>query len=537
MLSMKPTFELLKKSRALKMLRTKTALGVDISDKWINLALLKKSRNGVKLLASASAPTPDGAIINGNIENIEVLANAIKTLKNHSRIRTTRAAVSLFTEPTVVQIMGIPKQVPSNIGQFVQDQVKHFAILPANNIALDFCGVTGAGLEAVSASRLLVVAADSRKVDEIVKMCSQAGLTAEAIEPPLLAYTRALYDKKIAGKFDSNVLIAILQKNNLTVCVFRRQIIDFVRTMSISKAPATSYGEKAQSNELCQWLAEQINTVVQFYDVDVPNNNGKWEITVVAEDELVEPLPQNAEEVLKAKVASDNLQLLTGENIFQAVVSQPKEAADFQQTYKPSPVAIGLAMTLLDTDARNFGVNLLPSEVVRLRATQKGSLVTANIIAAVLLIMILAVIWPTWKIKKLNESIDYKKAHLSQNTQTLVKERAFVNKQTDAASNKLNQINEILSSHRDIDWPGLLSDIGKVIPRTVCITSLSSGAGQKISLKGLALSNEAVYWFVDRLNNKSKNISSASIVETTRDKKGLINYEISCTIAQGKGKE
>jgi Tfp pilus assembly protein PilN len=438
-----------------------------------------------------------------------------------------------------VKIIDIPKQVPSNIGQFIQDQVKHFAVLPANNIALDFCGVTGAGIETpasflhktvAGAGRLIVVAADSRKVDEIVKMCSQAGLTAEAIEPPLLAYTRALYDKKIAGKFDSNVLIAILQKNSLTVCVFRRQIMDFVRTKSIN-------GEKTPPTDMCQWLAEQINTVVQFYDVDVPNNNGKWEITVVADGELVEPLPKNAEEVLKAKIACANLQLLTGENIFQAVVNQPKEAADFQQTYKPSPVAIGLAMKLLDTDAHNLGVNLLPSEVVRLRGAQKGSLITANIIAVVLLIMILAVIWPTWKIKKLNESIDYKKAHLSQDTHTLVKERAFVNKQTDAASNKLNQINEILGSHRDIEWPGLLSDIGKVIPRTVCITSLSSGAGQGISLKGLALSNEAVYWFVDRLNNKSEHISSASIVKTDRDKRGFINYEISCTMAQGKGKE
>jgi Tfp pilus assembly protein PilN len=562
MLSMKSTFEMLKLVRhsrgkggtsssssrwpkLLRMLRTKTALGVDISDRQISLALLRRGKNGVELLASAGAPVPDGAIKNGSIENAEVLANAIKSLKNHSRIRTTRAAVSLFTEPVIAQIMDIPKQVPSNIGQFVQDQVKHFAVLPGKKIALDFCGVAGVGSEAISANRLLVVAADGRKVDEIVKMCGQAGLIVEAIEPPLLAYTRALYDKKIAGKFDSNVLIAVLQGNNLTLCVFRRQTIDFVRTKSVSKILGTPCGETTQPNDICQWLAEQINTVIQFYDVDVPNNSGKWEITLVAD---YAQLPENAEEVLKAKVASANIQLLTGEDICQAAVvgqprtfrrgeGQPAGLANCRLSDKPSLVAIGLAMKLLDTDARNLGVNLLPSEVVRLRAAQKGSLVTANIVAAVLLIMILAVIWPTWKIKKLNESVNYKKAHLSRDTLTLVKERASVNKQTDAVSNKLNQINEILSSHRDTDWSGLLNDIGKLIPRTVCITSLSSGAGQGMSLKGLALSNEAVYWFVDRLNNKSEHISSASITGTKRDNKGFINYEISCTMAPGKVKE
>jgi hypothetical protein len=56
-----------------------------------------------------------------------------------------------------------------------------------------------------------------------------------------------------------------------------------------------------------------------------------------------------------------------------------------------------------------------------------------------------------------------------------------------------------------------------------------------MSLKGLAQSNEAVYWFADRLN-KSEHINSASIAQTERDSKGLISYEINCTLAPEKGK-
>ena len=543
MLSLKTTFEMLKTNsvssrwlKPLRMLRTKTALGVDISDKRISLVLLKGDRNGVELLASASAPVPDGAIKNGNIENATVLANAIKNLKNHNRIRTTRAAVSLFTEPVITQIMGIPRQVPSNIGQFVQEQVKHFAVLPGKKIALDFCGVGGVGSETSPASRLLVVATDGRKVAEIVKVCSQAGLTVEAIEPPLLAYTRALYVKKIAGKFDCNVLIAILEGNSLTLCVFRRQTMDFVRTKSISKVLGTPYGEKAQPDKLCQWLAEQINMVVQFYDVEVPDSCGKWEITVVEDGELVEPLPENAEGSLRAKVANASLQIMTNEDICQAaVVNQSRGLANCRRTDKPSPIAIGLAMKLLDTDAHNLGVNLLPPEVVRLRAAQKGTLITANIAAAVLLFMILAILVPDWKIKNLNKSIGSKEVNLFQDAHTLFGKRASVNKQIDAVSNQIDQIKAILDSHHDTDWPGLLNDIGKAIPKTACITNLSSGASSGMFLKGLAMSNEAVYRFADRLN-KSERINSASIAGTERDNKGFISYEINCTLAPKKGK-
>ncbi len=527
---MKTTLETLKTGSVspgwlapLEVLRTRTVLGLDISDKQISLALLKRGRNGVELLASANAPLPDGTIKNGCIENAAVLAKTIKDLKKHCRIRTARTSVSLFTEPSVVQIMGIPKQVPGNIGQFIRDQVKHIAVLQPNNIALDFCSVTGAGS---GAGRLLVVAADDRKVDEIVKVCGQADLIVEAIEPPLLAYTRALYANRIAGKFDCNVLIAILQGSTLTLCVFKKQAMDFVRTNSI---PA----EKTQPEEISQWLAEQMNAVIQFYDVEVPDSSGRWEITVVADGEQ---LPRNAEVVLRAKVTGAGLQIMTNEDICHAaVVNQSSGHADCRRTDIPSPVAIGLAMKLLDKDTHNLKVNLLPPEVTRLRAAQKGVLLTANVIAVTMLIMMLAVAVPERKIANLSKSIDNKKVNLLQSVRTLFEKRASLNSQIDAVSNQINQINAVLDSHRDTDWPGLLNDIGKAMPKTACMISLSGGAGSVVLLKGLATSNEAVYWFVDRLN-KSERISLASIAGTERDSRGFVSYEINCTLASKKGK-
>ena len=61
--------------------RYRTALGIDISDSRINLALLRKHGDSVKLLKAAGCPAPEGAIKNGNIENAAALAKAIKKLK------------------------------------------------------------------------------------------------------------------------------------------------------------------------------------------------------------------------------------------------------------------------------------------------------------------------------------------------------------------------------------------------------------------------------------------------------------------------
>jgi Tfp pilus assembly protein PilN len=508
-------------------LDTKKAIGIDISGTHISLALLKKSSDGVKLLKAVSCPVPAGAVKDGKIENTAILAKAVRKLRNRIGMQTTRTAVSLFAEPTAMQIMDLPSQVPSNIGKFVRDQVKHFAVLLGKRIALDFFAVSGIGSGAGLASRVLTVATDGQQVDKLVEMYRRAGITVEAIEPPLLACTRALYAEKIEKNYDSNVLIAVLRDNSLTLCVFRKQTMDFVRTRQISE-------EKTEPGELCQWLAGQMNTIIQSYDIETPLSCRKWEVAVVAD---CARLPADAQEILKANVARANLQLLTSKDICQtAVVSPSRRFTNCRQTGEPSLPAIGLAMKLLDTGVCNLGVNLLPQEAIKLRATQKRALITANIMATVLLLMILLVSGPVWKTKKLNESIEDKRARLSQSARSLVEKRELVNGQVNTISSKLSLINKILDSRRDAYWPGLLSDVAKKRPKTVCITSLSSNTGSQMSLKGLAISNEDVYLFVDMLN-KSEHIDSAAIFETKKDSdnNGLVSFEIRCSLVARKG--
>ena len=73
----------------------KTALGIDISDGEINMALVGQTAKGIELLKTASAPVPEGAIKNGNIENPAKLAKAIKELRTHNKIKTRQAGLSL----------------------------------------------------------------------------------------------------------------------------------------------------------------------------------------------------------------------------------------------------------------------------------------------------------------------------------------------------------------------------------------------------------------------------------------------------------
>jgi len=530
-------------------LDTKTALGIDISNGRINLALLRKSSGGVELVKTATGPVPEGAIKNGNIEDPAILAKEISQLKTRSRIRVRlrQAAVSLVARPMLMQIMEMPKQAPTGVGQFVHNEVKHCVALSGKKIALDFCGI-GAARQS-SSNRVFVVAADSQKIAQIVKACTLARVNLEAIEPPLIAYVRAFYAKKIAGKFDRNVLIAELSSSALTLCVFRKQTMDFVRTREIDD-------QKAEPRELCQWVASEINTIIQFYDIEVPDSPGKWEISVVADSAM--QLHKAASEILKAKIACESLQVETSEDAYQdtPLLKSELPISDFrlpienrksqlENCAKPSVVAIGLAMKLLAASDSNLRVNLLPRDVVEVKSLKKHALITANIIAAVLLVMVLAVGGLMLKIEKVNENIARKKQEQSlQDISELRREERLLDGRIKQLSEGPGKLNKILSSRHDSDWPGLLNDLRNRTPKTVCITNLKSSGNSRIFLEGLALSYESVHLFVNMLD-ESEHLDSASLIgaekygEGSRSagspEDGLVRYAINCSLTPEEG--
>ena len=89
-------------------LSARTALGVDISEGLINLALLKQSAKGVELVKTASGPVPDGAIEGGNIQDPAALARAIATPQRVFFIRLVRGLLDALLSGIAPAIVYLP---------------------------------------------------------------------------------------------------------------------------------------------------------------------------------------------------------------------------------------------------------------------------------------------------------------------------------------------------------------------------------------------------------------------------------------------
>ncbi|MFZ0034622.1 MAG: pilus assembly protein PilM [Sedimentisphaerales bacterium] len=518
--SVKTALQMLK-TKGLGRLRTKTALGIDISDKRISLVLLKKGNNGVELLASASAPVPDGAIKNGNIEDARVLAKVIKELKTRNKMRSSHTALSFIVDPEVIQILDLPKGVPANIGQFVRNEVKHYAKLPIKNIAVDFCGVESS--VRLGNRRAFVVAADNQKITQAAKAMTSEGLSIGAFEPASVAYIRACYEKKIANKFDQNLLFAIVREGVLNLYLFRNQKLDFVRTKRFE-------ADKADPDKYSKWLAAEIYEVMRFYEFEVLDKHDKWEVLLTTD--------------IYSKYLKDNTKLLgtdgsaLGIEAVELKVRSPEDEyldtpfADTNLPDKPSAVAVGLAMKLLDLQGCTLNINLLPLQISEIKSARKQALVIANIAAVILFLMILSVGFFNTNVAKVTGDIE-RQTHLSRGIKELLNEQALLDKQIADVSGEFKGMNAVLKPTSFLKWEQILDEVRFAIPKKVWVTDISGDDGSKMLLYGQALSYDAVYLFVQKLND-SKHIVSASLIETKKDSqsKDLVLWSVSCSLIQ-----
>jgi len=495
----------------------KTALGIEITQDHINMVLLKKQDDKFKLIKVAAGPVPEGTIEDGNVKNSVSLVKAIKKIKNKNGMHASRVAISLIANPVLSQILELQNEVNGNIREHINNVVKHYAVLPIKKTSLDFCKISNSSQDS---RRVLIVATNGQKISSIIKEFYKNGINIDAIEPGWMAYARACLDKNVSEKSITNQLFVKINKNSLSLSMFKNQKLDFVRIQPIESI-------RPDSNDFIDWLTEQINAVIKFYEYSISKRNDKWQVNLFYPEDI--GLNDENDNKLKS-IFSDKaaFTILNSENAFIDNVIECENVKT-----KPSIVAIGLAMKLLAFNNSDLNINLVPSEAIQAKSREKKTLVLANIAAALITIMILSVHYFNMEIASVKaSSIENSSEISSEDTKRMLLEQRDLDNEIEQISKKHEQIENTIRIESAAKWGPIFQEIGSMIPKQTRLTNVRCSESG-ILLDGQALTYEAIYHFVDSLN-KCENIQSAIIVKTTNNRQTdkLINYFISCELTK-----
>jgi Tfp pilus assembly protein PilN len=496
----------------------KTALGIDIRGRQVSLALVEKDEHGFRTIAAAGSALPTGELGRGGAAESRVLSGLFAQLGR--RIRGTQAAVALSADSIVMQLLDMPKQVPTNIGEFVKNELQQYVALSGKTVVSDFCGV-GSAVE----RRLLAVAADANEVREIVNACSATGIVVDAVEPSMLAYTRALLERQKDARRNGDRTIAMLVPRKLTVCFFHRGTLDFVRVRNL---PA----EANTLRLLCTWLAEELKAVARYRDTEVSPAGRDRQVCVAIHDGV-----HTAGEIAPLLAAE------TGTGSFTVVdACEPwtgvESAKDDPPPQEVSMAAVGAALTLLGTGPDGLKINLLPKAVAEARSLSRHLLLTANIGV----LIFLGVFVTAQLLSRTTRAMDRRigETRLSEQfyaAPALIAEDRFLDREISRLRQHLEPLRKVIGGEHRADWPSILNTVRQAIPADVSITQLQSGDGRTLSLKGTTSSCPAAETFVRNLDGQEpfESISLAR-VQRPQNNSDRLEYQIDCVLKAKGGK-
>jgi type IV pilus assembly protein PilM len=218
--------------------RNKTLVGLDIDATGIVAASV--AVNGrVRIERAAFTPLEPGIIRDGEVADVDGLADALRTLYRENKGLDKRVRVGLANQKIVVRVVDLPyledaKELEAAVRFQAQDQLP----MPLEHAVLDHqpLAVTN---DAGGHQRLLLVAARREMVERVLAALRSAGLKPEGVDLSAFATVRALHR---AGPDDELVLyLAIGGLTNLAVargteCTFARASGSGVEALAVELA-------------------------------------------------------------------------------------------------------------------------------------------------------------------------------------------------------------------------------------------------------------------------------------------------------------
>ena len=389
-------------------------------------------------------PLDQAIINNGVVQDPAALAGVLKQLKIGGTLKHSDAVLTICAEPVLLQILNLPDSSPGEAIKFIQNEVRQYAVLPLKNIEMDYCGLKSSDAQT---KRVLVGATQTEHLSMTVKAIAKDNIKVLAIEPAVTAFIRICYDRIIKPAKEKNIILLLVRDDTLNLCVFEKQRLEFLR---IKKFEACL----AESQQRSSWLRSEIESVIQFHELEKETKTQGWQIFVAC-------CPENKYSAqiageIKSQILRQNVEIAAFENsLIEGVI-------DSNDNEEISPVAAGAAMKLLDEGSSGIKLNLLPKEIVSVRKAKKEMLIIVNAAACLLILLFLYIALLSKKSINVSQHIYAKKQkQLNTNMLELVKSRKDISEKSRLAENTLAAVRRVVESRSCHNWAKLLADTGE----------------------------------------------------------------------------
>jgi type IV pilus assembly protein PilM len=188
-------------------------VGIDISTSAVRLVELSQSgKQELRLERYASEPCPRGAIVDGNIENMEQVADAVRRVWKKSGTRAKFVALGMPPASVITKKIILPAGLSEDLLEMqVESEASQYIPFALDEVSLDF-DVIGPAPGGGDDVEVMLAASRREKVEDRVALAESAGLKALVLDVDSYAARAALERvMDLQDKAASSQIVALFQ--------------------------------------------------------------------------------------------------------------------------------------------------------------------------------------------------------------------------------------------------------------------------------------------------------------------------------------
>lgn len=231
-------------------------LGLDIGAAFIKAVEMRPGKGALAITGVGVLPTPSGCIVNDEIVDPIVLAQAVKQLLAESGIKTKNVVTSVAGQSSVVvRVIEVPRMTDKELAETMRWEIDRHIPFSPDEVTKDFSPIVRPNDDPSSANMsVLLAVAQNNLISGMMETVLAAGLTPVAIDVEMLSGARAVFDIDDAH-LQETVAIVNLGATKTDVAIFEGGSLSFPRTIPVAgnamtDAVAAALGVDAADAEL-----------------------------------------------------------------------------------------------------------------------------------------------------------------------------------------------------------------------------------------------------------------------------------------------
>lgn len=183
--------------------KSKSLLGVDIGSSYVKLLGLSQHSQGFKVDAYAVSHLPEGAVIDNNVQDVPVVAEALEKALRLSGSRIKPAVTSVPASVVIVKNLEFSKSFTEDeMEEQIKVEADQFIPYPLDEVAIDF-EIQGESPSSPELNEVLLVACRQDNVQSREDAVNGAGMICDVIDVDTYALERAFSLLSISHQLES----------------------------------------------------------------------------------------------------------------------------------------------------------------------------------------------------------------------------------------------------------------------------------------------------------------------------------------------